>query len=200
MNIADIIRQIVLGGNLELYFKVCIVDEIDEEARTIECTPIDESAPFTGVNLQADQNGEDGVVLFPAKDSYVVVGFLNPSVACVVLTTKITKVILTTEKVAIEVTDQTAEIKINDGSVLKLEDGKVTFNDGSETMINGNELKTQLQTMSGRIDAIINAISSAPIAPMDGGATFKGALVASLAPPLANKENFTQIVDDNIKH
>ena len=69
MNIADIIRQIVLGGNLELYFKVCIVDEIDEEARTIECTPIDESAPFTGVNLQADQNGEDGVVLFPAKDS-----------------------------------------------------------------------------------------------------------------------------------
>lgn len=200
MNIADIIRQIVLGGNLELYFKVCIVDEIDEEARTIECTPIDESAPFTGVNLQADQNGEDGVVLFPAKDSYVVVGFLNPSVACVVLTTKITKVILTTEKVAIEVTDQTAEIKINDGSVLKLEDGKVTFNDGSETMINGNELKTQLQTMSGRIDAIINAISSAPIAPMDGGATFKGALVANLAPHLANKENFTQIVDDNIKH
>ena len=200
MNIADIIRQIVLGGNLELYFKVCIVDEIDEEARTIECTPIDESAPFTGVNLQADQNGEDGVVLFPAKDSYVVVGFLNPSVACVVLTTKITKLILTTEKVAIEVTDQTAEIKINDGSVLKLEDGKVTFNDGSETMINGNELKTQLQTMSGRIDAIINAISSAPIAPMDGGATFKGALVASLAPHLANKENFTQIVDDNIKH
>lgn len=200
MNIADIIRQIVLGGNLELYFKVCIVDEIDEEARTIECTPIDESAPFTGVNLQADQNGEDGVVLFPAKDSYVVVGFLNPSVACVVLTTKITKVILTTEKVAIEVTDQTAEIKINDGSVLKLEDGKVTFNNGSETMINGNELKTQLQTMSGRIDAIINAISSAPIAPMDGGATFKGALVASLAPHLANKENFTQIVDDNIKH
>lgn len=200
MNIADIIRQIVLGGNLELYFKICIVDEIDEEARTIECTPIDESAPFTGVNLQADQNGEDGVVLFPAKDSYVVVGFLNPSVACVVLTTKITKVILTTEKVAIEVTDQTAEIKINDGSVLKLEDGKVTFNDGSETMINGNELKTQLQTMSGRIDAIINAISSAPIAPMDGGATFKGALVASLAPHLANKENFTQIVDDNIKH
>lgn len=200
MNIADIIRQIVLGGNLELYFKVCIVDEIDEEARTIECTPIDESAPFTGVNLQADQNGEDGVVLFPAKDSYVVVGFLNPSVACVVLTTKITKVILTTEKVAIEVTDQTAEIKINDGSVLKLEDGKVTFNDGSETMINGNELKTQLQTMSGRIDAIINAISSAPIAPMDGGATFKTSLIGTLAPHLANKESFGQIIDNNIKH
>ena len=200
MNIADIIRQIVLGGNLELYFKVCIVDEIDEEARTIECTPIDESAPFTGVNLQADQNGEDGVVLFPAKDSYVVVGFLNPSVACVVLTTKITKVILTTEKVAIEVTDQTAEIKINDGSVLKLEDGKVTFNDGSETMINGNELKTQLQTMSGRIDALINAISSAPIAPMDGGATFKASLIGTLSPHLANKENFNQILDDKIKH
>ena len=45
MNIADAIRQLVLSGNLELYFKVCVVDEVDEEARTIECTPLDEGAP-----------------------------------------------------------------------------------------------------------------------------------------------------------
>lgn len=216
MNLAEAIRQIVLGGNLELYFKVCTVDDVDEDARTIECTPIDEGAPFTGVNLQANQNGENGVVVFPAKDSYVVVGFINPAVACVVLTTEITKaivtidkteiivesnsVVLNTEKVAVEVTDKTAEVKVNDGSVLKLEDGKATFNGGSETMINGNELKNQLQTMSGRIDAIINAISSAGVAPMDGGATFKAALVASLSPHMANKEDFGQIIDDNIKH
>ena len=216
MNLAEAIRQIVLGGNLELYLKVCTVDEVDEDARTIECTPIDESAPLTGVNLQANQSGENGIVVFPAKDSYVVVGFINPAVAVVVLTTEITKaivtvdkteivvesnsVVLNTEKVGIEVTDSTAEVKVNDSSVLKLEDGKATFNGGSETMINGNELKNQLTTMSGRIDAIINAISSAGVAPMDGGATFKAALAASLAPHLANKENFGQIIDNNIKH
>lgn len=216
MNIAEAIRQIVLGGDLELYLKVCTVDDVDEDARTIECTPIDEGAPLTGVNLQANQNGENGIVLFPAKDSYVIVGFLNPSVACVVLTTEITKAIVTvdkteiaiesnnvtlnTEKVSIAIDDATTDIKVNDNSVLKLEDGKATFNGGSETMINGNELKNQLTTMSGRIDAIINAISSAGVAPMDGGATFKAALVGALSAHLANKENFGQIIDNNIKH
>ena len=216
MNIADAIRQIVLGGDLELYFKVCKVDDVDEDARTIECTPLDEGAPLTGVNLQANQNGKDGVVLFPAKGSYVVVGFLNPAVACVVQTTEVSKAIVTidqteivaetnsvtlcTEKMAVEIAKDTAEVKVNDRSVLRLEDGKAIFNGGSETMINGNELKTQLTTMSGRIDAIINAISSAGVAPMDGGATFKAALIATLSPHLANKENFGQIIDNNIKH
>ena len=216
MNIADAIRKIVLGGDLELYLKICTVDDVDEDARTIECTPIDEGAPLTGVNLQANQSGENGIVLFPAKDSYVIVGFLSPSVACVVLTTEITKAIVTvdkteiviesnnvtlnTEKVSVAIDDATTDIKVNDSSVLKLEDGKATFNGGSETMINGNELKNQLTTMSGRIDAIINAISSAGVAPMDGGATFKAALVGTLSPHLANKENFGQIIDNNIKH
>ena len=216
MNIAETIRQIVLGGNLELYLKVCTVDEVDEDARTIECTPIDESAPLTGVNLQANQNGENGIVSFPAKDSYVVVGFLTPAVAVVLLTTEITKTIITTdktevviesnnlsittEKVAITTDDATTDIQINNKSVLKLEDGKATFNAGSETMVNGNDLKNQLTTMSQRIDAIINAISTAGVAAMDGGATFKASLIASLAPHLANKENFAQIIDNNIKH
>lgn len=216
MNIADAIRQLVLSGNLELYFKVCVVDEVDEEARTIECTPLDEGAPLTGVNLQANQNGEVGAVLFPSKDSYVVVGFINPAVATVVLTTEITKAIITidkteivaesnsvslnTEKVSIEVLEDVAEVKIDNKSVLKLENGKAIFNAGDETMINGNELKRQLTTMSQRIDAIINAISSAGVAPMDGGATFKTSLIGTLAPHLANKENFGQIIDNNIKH
>ena len=74
------------------------------------------------------------------------------------------------------------------------------FNGGSEVMANAQELQKQLTTMSGRIDAIINAISSAPIAPMDGGATFKASLIGTLSPHLANKENFSQILDDKIKH
>ncbi|MGN0235832.1 MAG: hypothetical protein ACI4BD_05940 [Paludibacteraceae bacterium] len=216
MNIAETIRQIVLGGNLELYLKVCTVDEVDEDARTVECTPIDDGAPLTGVNLQANQRGENGVVLFPAKDSYVIVGFLNPAAAVVLLTTEITKAVITTdkteitvesnnisiatEKLSVAIDDATADIQVNGKSVLKIEDGKSTFNAGSETMVNGNELKNQLQTMSGRIDAIINAISSAGVAAMDGGATFKAALVATLSPHLANKENFAQIIDNNIKH
>ncbi len=200
---------------MEIYCKVCTVDAVDEDARTIDCTPLDEGAPLLGVNLQADQSQEVGVVQFPVKDSYVVVGFLSSAVGVVLLTTEVSKTVLTvgnteaivednsvtfaTEKVSVEVKDKTAKIDV-DGTTLEFDGKTTTFNGGSETMANATELKNQLTTMSGRIDAIINAISSAAVAPMDGGATFKAALVATLSPHLANKENFAQMIDDKIKH
>ena len=199
----------------ELYCKVCTVDAVDENARTIDCTPIDEGAPLLGVNLQADQEQEVGVVQFPAEGSDVVVAFLSANVAVVVLATEITKTILTigdtetivednsvtltTKSVSVEVKDKTAKIDV-DGTTVEFDGNTTTFNGGSETMANATNLKQQLTTMSGRIDAIINAISSAPVAPMDGGATFKASMAATLAPHLANKENFSQMIDDKIKH
>ena len=199
----------------ELYCKVCTVDAVNEDARTIDCTPIDEGAPLLGVNLQADQEQEVGVVQFPAEGSDVVVAFLSANVAVVVLATEITKTILTigdtetivednsvtltTKSVSVEVKDKTAKIDV-DGTTVEFDGNTTTFNGGSETMANATNLKQQLTTMSGRIDAIINAISSAPVAPMDGGATFKASMAATLAPHLANKENFSQMIDDKIKH
>lgn len=214
MNIADIIKSIARDGG-EFYHKICTVNSVDEDARTVDCTPIDEGAPLIGVNLQANQGNDCGVVLFPAVDSYVLVGFLSPAVAVVLLADEIDKaevtigdnkavmdsdgVELTTKKVTVTVTDSKVSIDA-DGTTLELEKNKTTFNGGSETMANANDLKQQLTTMSGRIDAIINAFSSAGIAPMDGGATFKASLIATLAPHLANKENFANIVDNKIKH
>ena len=214
MNIADIIKSIARDGG-EFYHKICTVDSVDEDARTVDCTPIDEGAPLIGVNLQANQGNDCGVVLFPAVDSYVLVGFLSPAVAVVLLADEIDKaevtigdnkavmdsdgVELTTKKVTVTVTDSKVSIDA-DGTTLEMEKNKTTFNGGSETMANANDLKQQLGTMSGRIDAIINAFSSAGVAPMDGGATFKASLIATLTPHLANKENFANIVDDKIKH
>ena len=214
MNLRQAIQQMAMSG-AELYCKVCTVDAVNEDARTIDCTPIDEGAPLLGVNLQADQEQEVGVVQFPAEGSDVVVAFLSANVAVVVLTTEVTKTMLTvgnteavvednsvtlaTEKVSVEVKDKTAKIDV-DGTTVEFDGNTTTFNGGSETMANATDLKNQLTTMSGRIDAIINAISSAPVAPMDGGATFKASLSATLAPHLANKENFSQMIDDKIKH
>ena len=214
MNIADIIKSIARDGG-EFYHKICTVDSVDEDARTVDCTPIDEGAPLIGVNLQANQGNDCGVVLFPAVNSYVLVGFLSPAVAVVLLADEIDKaevtigdnkavmdsdgVELTTKKVTVTVTDSKVSIDA-DGTTLEMEKNKTTFNGGSETMANANDLKQQLGTMSGRIDAIINAFSSAGVAPMDGGATFKASLIATLTPHLANKENFANIVDDKIKH
>lgn len=183
----------------EMYNKICVVDSVDEDARTIECTPLDEGAPLLGVNLQANQEQEDGVVLFPAVGSYVLVGFISQSVATVLMTSEVTKTVIKIGDTEMTVEDGSVMVKVKD-STLEFDGTNTIFNGGSEVMANAQELQKQLTTMSGRIDAIINAISSAPVAPMDGGATFKASLIGTLSPHLANKENFSQILDDKIKH
>lgn len=198
----------------ELYCKVCKVDAVDENARTIDCTPLDESAPLLGVNLQADQGQEVGWVQFPAEGSFVVVAFLSANVAVVVLSTEITKsvlaigntevavednsVTLTTEKVAVEVNDKTAKIDV-DGTTVEFDGTAATFNGGNETMANATDLKEQLEKMSKRIDGIIDAIKNAVAIPQDGGAGLQKTMVAALA-ALVDKEDFGQIIDDKIKH
>ena len=212
MSIRNAIKQLALAGT-EMYLTVCTVDSVDEEKRTIECTPIDEGAQLLGVNLQADQSQEIGVVSFPAVGSDVLVGFINPAVAVVLLTTEITKTILTignteitvednvvsivTEKGSVNMSGDTLKLDI-DGTTLEIDGNKTIWNGGSETTANATELKKQLITMSARIDGIINAITSSAVAPQDGGATYKGNMSAIVS--ALQKEDFSNMIDDKIKH
>lgn len=214
MDIASAIKAIARQG-LEIYLRVCTVDKVYDETRTIDCTPIDEGAPILGVNLQADQSMEVGVVSFPAEGSDVLVGFINPAVAAVLLTTEITKSVITignteitvednavslvTESVKAEISADTLKLDVS-GTTLEMDGNNSVWNGGSETTANATDLKKQLTTMSGRIDQIIQAIQSAAVAPMDGGATFKANLAATLSPLLGNKEDFSNMIDDKIKH
>ena len=213
MDLRQAIQQMAMSG-AELYCKVCTVDAVDEDARTIDCTPIDEGAPLLGVNLQADQEQEVGVVQFPAEGSDVVVAFLSANVAVVVLATEITKTILTigdtetivednsvtltTKSVSVEVKDKTAKIDV-DGTTVEFDGNTTTFNGGSETMANATDLKKQLEKMSKRIDGIIDAIKNAVAIPQDGGTGLQKTMVAALA-TIVDKENFGQMIDDKIKH
>lgn len=213
MDLRQAIQQMAMSG-AELYCKVCTVDAVDEDARTIDCTPIDEGAQLLGVNLQADQKQEVGVVQFPAEGSDVVVAFLSANVAVVVLTTEVTKTMLTvgnteavvednsvtlaTEKVSVEVKDKTAKIDV-DGTTVEFDGNTTTFNGGSETMANATDLKKQLEKMSKRIDGIIDAIKNAVAIPQDGGTGLQKTMVAALA-AIVDKENFGQMIDDKIKH
>ena len=213
MNLRQAIQQMAMSG-AELYCKVCTVDAVNEDARTIDCTPIDEGAPLLGVNLQADQEQEVGVVQFPAEGSDVVVAFLSANVAVVVLATEVTKTMLTvgnteavvednsvtlaTEKVSVEVKDKTAKIDV-DGTTVEFDGNTTTFNGGSETMANATDLKKQLEKMSKRIDGIMDAIKNAVAIPQDGGTGLQKTMVAALA-MIVDKENFGQMIDDKIKH
>lgn len=212
MNIQNAIKQLALAGS-EMYLTVCTVDSVDEKARTIDCTPINEGAQILGVNLQADQSGEVGVVSFPAVGSYVVVGFINPAVAVVVLTTEISKimlkignteatvednsVVLKTQKGSVTLTADNLKLDI-DGTTLELKKGLSTWNGGSETTANATELQTQLKKCKARIDAIINALKSSAVAPQDGGATYKTNITTALSS--LTSEDYSNIIDDKIKH
>lgn len=212
MSIANSIRQLALRG-CEMYLCVCTVDAVDEKARSIDCTPINDGAQLLGVNLQADQSGEVGVVSFPAVGSDVVVGFITPAVAVVVLATELTKTVLTignseitvednavslvTEKVKATLSANTLKLDV-DGTTLEMDGSKSVWNGGSETTANATNLKQELTKMSARIDAIVNAIKSGVPSPMDGGAAYKASMIPIIsAPP---KEDFSNMIDDKIKH
>lgn len=195
-SIADSIRHLALRG-CEMYLSICTVDSVDEDARTIDCTPIDEGAQLIGVNLQSDQNAEVGFVSFPAVGSDVVVGFINPAVAVVVLATEITKTVLTVSGTEITVKDKAIDITVGE-TTLKMDGKEVIWNQGSETTANATELKNQLETMSARISGIIQAITDAGVGAQDGGAVYKtqmSAIVSSL-----KEEDFSNIIDNKIKH
>lgn len=212
MNIQNAIKQLAFAGS-EMYLTVCTVDAVDEKARTIDCTPINEGAQILGVNLQGNQEQEIGVVSFPAVGSDVVVGFINPAVAVVVLTTELTKAILTIGNTEATVEDNSVVLKTQKGSVtltadnlkldidgttLELKKGLSTWNSGSETTANATELQTQLNKCKARIDTIINALKSSAVAPQDGGATYKTNITAALSGLTA--EDYSKIIDNKIKH
>ena len=212
MNIQNAIKQLALAG-YEMYLTVCTVDSVDEKARTIDCTPINEGAQILGVNLQGNQEQEIGMVSFPAVGSDVVVGFINPAVAVVVLTTELTKtvvtignteatvednsVVLKTQKGTVTLTADNLKLDI-DGTTLELKKGLSTWNSGSETTANATELQTQLNKCKARIDTIINALKSSAVAPQDGGATYKANITAALSGLTA--EDYSKIIDNKIKH
>lgn len=212
MNIQNAIKQLALAGS-EMYLTVCTVDAVDEKARTIDCTPINEGAQILGVNLQGNQEQEIGVVSFPAVGSDVVVGFINPAVAVVVLTTELTKAVITIGNTEATVEDNSVVLKTQKGSVtltadnlkldidgttLELKKGLSTWNGGSETTANATELQKQLNKCKARIDTIINALKSSAVAPQDGGATYKTNITAALSGLTA--EDYSKIIDNKIKH
>ena len=128
-NIADAIRKLAQGGHQTVSL-ICTVDAVDKEARTVDCTPIDESAPLLGVNLQANQESTWGVVTYPRVGSYVVVCFVADGNAGVVLMTDdiesievvvsdtTSRVVIDEERVRIDVGEETSAELTKDGVVL----------------------------------------------------------------------------------
>lgn len=157
---------------------ICTVDAVDKDARTVDCSPINESAPLLGVNLQANQGSDFGVCLFPKVGSFVVVGFVADGAAGVVLLCD------EIESAEIVIGDSSAFISA-DGLTVKvgntsaeLDKNAVTFNGGSlGGLVKVVELTQRLNLIENDINTLKGIFAGwAPVS-QDGGAALKTAVI-----------------------
>lgn len=201
MTIQEAIRQMAAAG-AEFYCKVCTVDSVDEDARTMDCSPLDDGAPLLGVNLQANQESEHGVVVFPSVGSYVVVAFLNNSAALIVASEKIDKIRLKIGDTVAEVVDGQVDISTNDTTVKMSSEGFV---------INGGNLGgvIKIQQLTDKINALIDAFNNHTHEIPSGSVTVTGSATAQAntapvsVPPIMIPHTKVQVSDyenEKVKH
>lgn len=179
MNIRDAIRELARSGE-ETVAKICKVDRVDDIARTVDCTPIDEGAPLLGVNLQANQGSDFGVVVIPKEGSYVVVGFVaEGSAGVVLLTDDIESVEVVIEKDTARAVMDKEGLRINVGEEISLELRKdlVELNGGGlGGLVKVEDLTGRLNTIEKDINALKKVFSGWKPIPQDGGAALQGAV------------------------
>lgn len=152
-DIKNLIRQLAQPDG-ETVALVCTVDEVYKDTRTIDCTPINEGAPLLGVNLQANQEADYGICVFPEIGSYVIVGFVADGAAGVVLTTE--KI----EAAEVVIGDNSAIIDA-DGIRLKTANMSADFNPDN-IILNGGDLNglVIIQNLTNKINELVNTVNA----------------------------------------
>lgn len=163
MTIQEAIRKLVQDGS-EIYCKICTVDAVDASARTVDVSPLDGGAPVLGVNLQANQDAEIGVVLWPRRGSYVAVAFLNPAAAVVVLTEDVERITLavgTKKPVEGLIEDGAAKLTIDKTSVELAPEKKITLNGGDmEGLVVIGKLTEKLNQLKDEVNALVKTFNA----------------------------------------
>lgn len=175
-NIRDMIRELARGDG-EAYGLICTVDRVDKETRSIDCTPIDESAPLLGVNLQANQGSRWGVVAYPREGSYVVVGLVADGNAGVVLLTddiERVEIVTAEDKSRAVLDDDGVRIEVGEETSAELTADGVVLNGGSlGGLVKVEELTGRLNTIENDINSLKSVFTGWVPTPQDGGAALK---------------------------
>lgn len=163
------------GDATDLCCKICRVDAVNKQRRTVDVSPIDETAPFLDVNLQADQESTNGLLLLPRVGSYVIVALTNfGHSAAVVLTDDIEEVVLDTDLVTLN------GGKL--GGLVKIE-----------------ELVNRLNDIEQHVNNLKSVFTGWTPAPNDGGAALKSA-ISSWATQTIDTTQRSALEDEKILH
>lgn len=189
MDIQNALRQLIQPDNYVAM--ICKVDTVDKTARTIDCSPIDESAPMLGVNLQANQNSDFGICVFPEIGSFVVVGFIADGKSGVVL--------LTDKIESVEIVIRGSSLFIDANSVCCTSD-KISFNGGKlGGLVIADKLSKRLNLIENDINSLKEILSSWIPAPQDGGAALK-TVVSPWAEKTLTPSKVADYENPDIKH
>ncbi len=174
----------ILAGKREPILKLCRVDSVDKDKRTADCTPLDDTAPLLACNLQANQIGEEGLVLFPKVGSFVLVGLMDGY-----------------DQGAVLMTDdlESIEVKFNEQTFKMTEEGIVLNGGEFGGLIKIEELTTKINTIEDDINSLKQAVSTWLPAPNDGGAALKGS-ISSWAGQQIVKTKKSDYENEKVKH
>lgn len=169
-NIGQMIKALARqGANIEA--QLCIVTAVDAAARTVDCEPLDESAPLLGVNLQANQGLTSGMVLIPKVGSYVIVALMNDGVnGCVIATEEVERMELVIGEARVEVT----------------EDGIVLNGGGLGGLVKVEALTAKLNELIDAFNAHTHTLPSGAVA-VSGSATSQTNAVPITVPAITSK-------------
>lgn len=177
--IAEAIKA--LAGLSLMPFTIGTVESVD--GRTCTVKPVDGGAAIEKVRLNAHSDGDQGLIIKPKLNTYVIVGMINELDAMVMKCYEI----------------ESIEIIMGDTSLL-ITDGEILFNGGS----NGGLVK--IADLVGKINDIesdINSLKQAfftwvPVS-QDGGASLKAAAGTWAGQQFVNTQ-VADIENGDIKH
>lgn len=184
-NIRDLVRQLAAAPESDAGSLILgQVSSVDEVARTIDVEPLDESAPILGVNLQANQNSEVGMVLFPRMGSYVIVGMLGMCQAVVLACDDVERVRVDVDKMSLDISKDGIVLNGGDlGGLVKIQ-----------------EIKDNLDTLKQYCEALTNA-TSAGITAVGAAMSANGAIGAKAFDAAMSSQSivFKDMENDKIK-
>lgn len=159
---------------------VADVIQVDQENDTVEIS-ID-GMELSDVRLRSiiDSQG-NRVVVYPAVGSTVLVGRIGQS-----------------NQLYIEAVGVVDKVLCRIGNMkLEVTEAGFVYNEGRHTTANADILKHELAKLTKRVDDLLNALNQA--SPDSSTGTFKATLTPLIA-SIVNKEDFSQIENDKIKH
>lgn len=200
-NLKEAIR-LLAQGERQTVSLVCKVDAVDIATRTVDCTPLDESAPLLGVNLQANQGSDYGIVVFPKVGSFVVVGFVSDGNAAVVLLTDEIESVEIVFKDAVKIAADKDGIQLQiSGTSAKLTKEGISLNgDSCGGMVKVAELTKKINGIEQDINNLKSLFAGWTPVVQDGGAALKTAVCTSWANTMLSLTQTNELENEKVKH